>query len=79
MSEKHKFQAFIAALVVLVILFLAACLLAYHGRSVEALGISGVMTGIITLLGALVGTKQQTDEVKVMNRPNEPVPTEPQQ
>ena len=60
------------------LMFLAACGLAWVGRSVEAIGIGGALTGLIGLAGVLAGSKPNTDEVKVTNTPSEPVPIENQ-
>lgn len=76
MSDKFRFYAFIGTLIALVVMFLAACGLAYLGRSVEAIGVSGALTGLIGLAGVLAGTKQHSDQVEVVNKPNNPVPTE---
>lgn len=78
MSENLRYNAFVATLIALVVMFLAACGLAWIGRSVEAIGIGGALTGLIGLAGVLAGSKQHSDEVKVTNSPAEPVPTEPQ-
>ena len=75
MSEILRYRAFLATLLALVVMFIAACVLAYNGRSVEAIGIGGALTGLIGLAGVLAGAKQHSDEVKVVNPPSAPVPT----
>ncbi len=71
MTEADRFRAFVACLITLAIMFALACLLAWAGRSVEALGISGALTGLIGLAGVLAGTRQpssgttQTGDVNV--------------
>lgn len=57
MSERHTFIAFLAILGAIVLLFAIASLLLYHGRSVEAVGIGGVMTGLIGVLGTFRPSK----------------------
>lgn len=74
MSERLRYNAFVATLLALVTMFLAACGLAWVGRSVEAIGIGGALTGLIGLAGVLAGSKQHSDEVKVTNRPGEEIP-----
>ena len=51
MTEKHALIAFESVLLAIVVLFALACFLLYLGRSVEAIGIGGVMTGLIGILG----------------------------
>lgn len=75
MTENHTFYAFISVLAAIVMLFVVASVLLYHGRSVEAVGIGGVMTGLIGVLG---GFRPQQRKVEVDNSPNNPVPVEPQ-
>ncbi len=75
MNDKLRFYAFISTLFALVTMFIAACVLAYNGRSVEAIGIGGALTGLIGLAGVLAGAKQHTDEVKVTNPVTDPVHT----
>jgi preprotein translocase subunit SecY len=77
MNETLRYRAFIATLISLVSMFMAACFLAWVGRSVEAIGIGGALTGLIGLAGVLAGAKPHSDEVKVTNRPEEAVPVEP--
>jgi hypothetical protein len=77
MNTSFRFYALLAVLVTLLIMFIAACILAYNGRSVEAIGIGGALTGLIGIAGTLVGSKQQ-DTVTIDNPPSHPVPVEPQ-
>lgn len=51
MTDKHMLVAFLATLGAIVILFAMASVCLYYGRSVEAIGIGGVMTGLIGVLG----------------------------
>lgn len=51
MTEHHTLIAFLSVLSAIVLLFLMACILLYFGKSVEAIGIGGVMTGLIGVLG----------------------------
>lgn len=73
MTEKHTFYCFIAVLGAITVLFGIASLLLYHGRSVEAVGIGGVMTGLIGVLG---GLRPQSRKVEVDNESSNPVPVE---
>lgn len=74
MSENHTLLAFLSTLAAIVALFIISALLAYHGKSVEAIGIGGVMTGLIGVLGTF---RPQQRKVEVDNAPNNPVPVEP--
>lgn len=47
MDRKHIFYAFIATLVTLVTILIIVAILAYHGKYAEALGVGGVLTGLI--------------------------------
>lgn len=72
MSDNHTMVAFLATLVAIVLLFVISALLAYHGKSVEAIGIGGVMTGLIGVLGTF---RPQQRKVEVDNTAANPVPT----
>lgn len=52
MTDRHTLIAFLSVLAALVLLFAIASVLLYFGRSVEAIGIGGVMTGLIGILGS---------------------------
>lgn len=75
MNEKLRYNAFLATLVTLGFMFGCACILAWLGKSVEAIGVGGALTGLIGLAGVLAGSKQHSDEVTVKNTPSQPVPT----
>jgi membrane associated rhomboid family serine protease len=60
-TPERRFYAFLAVLGALLVMFVAACILAYNNRSVEAIGISGALTGLIALAGTLAGQRQPTD------------------
>lgn len=75
MNERQAFFAFLAILGSIVLLFSIASLLLYFGRSVEAVGIGGVMTGLIGVLGSFT---PQRRKVEVDNPTSNPVPVEPQ-
>jgi len=62
MTAERRFHALLAVLGLLGVMFVAACVLAYNNRSVEAIGISGVLTGLIALAGTLAGQRQPTDQ-----------------
>ena len=49
MDRNHLFYAFIATLVTIVTILLIVAVLAYHGKYAEALGVSGVLTGMVSL------------------------------
>lgn len=51
MSDNHTLIAFLATLGTIAALFVAACVCLIWGKSVEAIGIGGVMTGLIGVLG----------------------------
>lgn len=73
MTPTNRYRAFIATLCTMLLMFALSCLLLSKGRSVEAIGIGGVMMGLLSLLGVLVGAKQ--DSVTIDNPPEKPVPT----
>ena len=50
-DQNHTLIAFLATLAAIVLLFVAACVCLAFGKSVEAIGIGGVMTGLIGVLG----------------------------
>lgn len=62
-EDKHNLIAFLATLGAIIILFIAACVCLVVGKSVEAIGIGGVMTGLIGVLGTF--------------RPRQTAPTSP--
>lgn len=67
-DDKHTLIAFLATLAAIVVLFIAACVCLAWGKSVEAIGIGGVMTGLIGVLGTFrprssTATVQQADTV----------------
>lgn len=74
MNDRHTLIAFLAVLAAIVLLFCVACLLLYFGRSVEAIGVGGVMTGLIGILGTF---RPQQRKVEVENSAANPVPVEP--
>jgi preprotein translocase subunit SecY len=73
-SDRYRFFAFIATLIALVLMFIAACVLLWQGRSVEAVGIGGALTGLIGLAGVLAGGKNspENQDVTVTNAPTNP-------
>lgn len=81
MTERHTLIAFLSVLAAIVALFCIASLLLYFGKSVEAIGIGGVMTGLIGILGTFKPRSAPPDgpqDVNVTNPPNNPVPVETQ-
>lgn len=75
MTDNHTMFAFLATLLAIVVLFIVSAVLAYNGKSVEAIGIGGVMTGLIGVLGTF---RPQQRKVEVDNTAANPVPVEPQ-
>ena len=75
MSERHNLVAFLCVLGAIVLLFTIASVLLYFGKSVEAVGIGGVMTGLIGVLGTF---RPQQRKVEVDNSASNPVPVESQ-
>jgi hypothetical protein len=69
-SDNHTLIAFLSVLGAIVALFLAACVCLFFGKSVEAIGIGGVMTGLIGVLGSF---RPQQRKVEVDNPPSDPV------
>jgi len=50
-NDKHSLIAFLACLVAIIILVLAGAWMAVNGKSTEALGIGGAVTGLIGVIG----------------------------
>ena len=73
-DDKHNLIAFLAVLGTIAVLFTISAICLYNGRSVEAIGIGGVMTGLIGVLGTFRPTQRK---VEVENTPANPVPVEP--
>ncbi len=57
MIEQFRFYSFLATLVSIVAMFVASCVLAWAGKSVESLGISGAIAGLLGVAGMLAGTR----------------------
>lgn len=57
MSEELRYRAFIACLITLCFMFGAACILAWLGKSAEAIGAAAALTGVIGLAGPLAGSR----------------------
>jgi hypothetical protein len=62
-NDRYRFLAFALTLAALVVMFGLACFLAWLGRSVEAIGIGGALSGLLGLLGVLAAGKQQSEEL----------------
>ncbi len=75
MTDHQAMIAYIATLAAIIVMFGMACLCLYAGRSVEAIGIGGVMTGLIGVLG---GFRPQQRKVEVDQPADKPVPVESQ-
>lgn len=50
-NEHHALAAFVSVLLAIVLLSCIAAVLAWHGKNVEALGLSGAVTGLIGVAG----------------------------
>ena len=50
-DDRHNLIAFLSVLGTIALLFTISAVCLYNGRSVEAIGIGGVMTGLIGVLG----------------------------
>lgn len=50
-NELHALVAFLAVLLAIVVLVIAGAILAMNGKSAEALGIGGAVTGLIGVIG----------------------------
>jgi hypothetical protein len=73
-DERHNLIAFLAVLGTIGVLFGISAVCLYAGKSVEAIGIGGVMTGLIGVLGTF---RPQGRRVTVDNAASDPVPTTP--
>jgi hypothetical protein len=60
MTERHSLIAFLSVLGAIVLLFLVSAACLYAGKSVEAIGIGGVMTGLIGVLGSFRPQSRRT-------------------
>jgi hypothetical protein len=74
-TDRHTLIAYLATLAAIVLLFALACFCLYAGKSVEAVGIGGVMTGLIGVLGSF---RPQPRKVEVDQPATKPIPVEPQ-
>jgi hypothetical protein len=80
MTDRHMLIAFLSTLAAIVVLFALACVCLYNGKSVEAIGIGGVMTGLIGVLGTFRPTARAAaptgiQDVNITNPVTDPVPT----
>ena len=60
MTDRHSFLAFIAVLVAIIAVYSIAAYVTWLGKPVEALGISGVGTGLIGVLGTFKPSNRNT-------------------
>jgi hypothetical protein len=82
MTDRHVLIAFLATLASIVTMVAMAIYAVGQGRSLEALGIGGAVTGLIGVLGTFKPRTTTTDSpqpVAVVNPPDAPVPVEPTQ
>jgi hypothetical protein len=61
MNQHHSIIAFLATLVAIVALVITGAMLAINGRSSEALGIGGAVTGLIGVIGTFRPRTQPDD------------------
>lgn len=71
MTEHNQLVAYLATLGAIVVLVGIAAFCAAHGRSLEAVGVGGAVTGLIGVI-----RMPASRDVHVTNRPSEPIPTE---
>jgi hypothetical protein len=70
MTEKHQLVAYLATLLAIVTLVGLGAILAYNGKSVEAVGVAAAVTGLI---GVIKLPSQRN--VTIDNPASDPVPT----
>ncbi len=64
MTDKHTLIAFLSVLGTIGVLFTISAVCLYSGRSVEAIGIGGVMTGLIGVLGTFRPSSKPAQNVE---------------
>lgn len=71
MTEKHMLIAFLATLAAIVVLVCVGAYAASLGKSIEALGIGGAVTGLIGVIGTMRPRASTPDnqDVTVTNSP----------
>jgi hypothetical protein len=78
MNERHTLIAFLAVLAAICYLATIAAILAWHQRYAEALGFGGLTTGLVGVIGTFkprTVAPDEPQEVNVVNRASQPVPT----
>ncbi len=84
MTERATLIAFLATLAAIVVLVALGAYMASQGKSTEALGIGGAVTGLIGVIGTFKprttnpgpdGSLSDPQNVTVTNPPSDPVPT----
>jgi len=61
MNQQHSIIAFLATLAAIVALVVTGAIMAANGRSAEALGIGGAVTGLIGVIGTFKPRTQPDD------------------
>lgn len=59
MNERNHFLSYVSTLGALVAIYVVGAVLAWQGKPLEALGLSGVGTGLIGVLGAMARGRQK--------------------
>ena len=70
-SDQHNLIAFLAVLGTIAALFIISAICLYNGKSVEAIGIGGVMTGLIGVLGTFRPTAKGGQNVEKADTVNQ--------
>ena len=76
MTDRHQLVAYLATLLAIVVLVGIAAVCAATGRSLEAVGVGGAVTGLIGVIRMPTGRSVTTDPqpVTVTNPDSDPVP-----
>ena len=69
MNSRYEFYAFMGCLLSIVVLVITAAVLAYNGKSVEAIGVGAAVTG-------LIGVMKLPAQAMASGRANDPLHVE---